>query len=36
VLATPGWRVDAFRVIGDVDQSGSDHRPVVATLTPVG
>lgn len=36
VLATPGWRVDAFRVVGDVDHAGSDHRPVVATLSPVG
>ena len=36
VLATPGWRVEAFRVIGDVDDAGSDHRPVVATLAPVG
>lgn len=34
VLATPGWRVDAFRVIGEIDGSGSDHRPVVATLSP--
>jgi endonuclease/exonuclease/phosphatase (EEP) superfamily protein YafD len=36
VLATPGWQVDAFRVIGEVDGSGSDHRPVVATLSPAG
>ena len=34
VLATPGWQVDAFRVVGEVDGSGSDHRPVVATLSP--
>lgn len=34
VMATPGWQVDAFRVIGEVDGSGSDHRPVVATLSP--
>ncbi|MDR6907885.1 endonuclease/exonuclease/phosphatase (EEP) superfamily protein YafD [Agromyces sp. 3263] len=34
VLATPGWQVDAFRVIGEIDGSGSDHRPVVATLSP--
>ena len=34
VLATPGWQVDAFRVIGEVDGSGSDHRPVVASLSP--
>ncbi|MFD4420840.1 endonuclease/exonuclease/phosphatase family protein [Agromyces sp. NPDC058484] len=35
VLATPGWRVDAFRVLGEHDGAGSDHRPVVATLSPV-
>ena len=34
VLVTPGWQVDAFRVVGEVDGSGSDHRPVVATLSP--
>jgi endonuclease/exonuclease/phosphatase (EEP) superfamily protein YafD len=36
VMATPGWTVDAFRVIGEVDGSGSDHRPVVSTLSPAG
>jgi endonuclease/exonuclease/phosphatase (EEP) superfamily protein YafD len=36
VLATPGWKVDSFRVIGDLDDSGSDHRPVVATLSRAG
>ncbi|RZS65782.1 endonuclease/exonuclease/phosphatase (EEP) superfamily protein YafD [Agromyces ramosus] len=36
VLATPNWRVDAFRVVGEVDDAGSDHRPVVATLSPAG
>lgn len=36
VMATPGWRVDAARVIGEIDGSGSDHRPVVATLSPAG
>ena len=36
VLATPGWRVDAFRVLDDYDDAGSDHRPVVATLSPAG
>ena len=33
VLATPGWSVDGFRVIDDLDGAGSDHRPVVATLS---
>ena len=33
VLATPGWRVEAFRVIDDLDDAGSDHRPIVATLS---
>ncbi|GAA1502722.1 endonuclease/exonuclease/phosphatase (EEP) superfamily protein YafD [Agromyces terreus] len=34
VLATPGWQVDAFRVVGELDAAGSDHRPIVATLSP--
>jgi endonuclease/exonuclease/phosphatase (EEP) superfamily protein YafD len=33
VLATPGWQVEAFRVIDDLDDAGSDHRPIVATLS---
>ena len=33
VLATPDWSVDGFRVIDDLDGAGSDHRPVVATLS---
>lgn len=36
VLATPGWQVDAFRVIGETDGAGSDHRPIVSTLSRVG
>jgi len=36
VLATPSWQVDAFRVVGEFDGAGSDHRPVVATLSPAG
>ena len=36
VLATPDWTVDRFRVLDDYDASGSDHRPVVATLTRAG
>jgi endonuclease/exonuclease/phosphatase (EEP) superfamily protein YafD len=34
VLATPGWAVDAYRVLDGFDGAGSDHRPVVATLSP--
>lgn len=36
VLATPNWRVSGFRVIGDRDGAGSDHRPVLAQLSPAG
>ncbi|MCD5346677.1 endonuclease/exonuclease/phosphatase family protein [Agromyces sp. S2-1-8] len=36
VLATPGWAVEDFRVIESLDDAGSDHRPVVATLTRAG
>jgi endonuclease/exonuclease/phosphatase (EEP) superfamily protein YafD len=36
VLATPDWEIVGFRVIGSVDGAGSDHRPVVAQLRPVG
>jgi endonuclease/exonuclease/phosphatase (EEP) superfamily protein YafD len=32
VMATDGWQVVGFRVIGSLDGSGSDHRPVVAQL----
>ncbi|MCW4386512.1 endonuclease/exonuclease/phosphatase family protein [Salinibacterium sp. SYSU T00001] len=32
VLATDEWRVDGVRVIGDRDDVGSDHRPIVAVL----
>jgi endonuclease/exonuclease/phosphatase (EEP) superfamily protein YafD len=32
VLASAAWRVEAFRVLDALDGSGSDHRPVVATL----
>lgn len=34
VMASDGWRATAFRVIQTHDDAGSDHRPVVATLTP--
>lgn len=33
VLATADWRVLSMRVIDSEDDAGSDHRPVVATLT---
>lgn len=36
VLATSAWRVAAMRVIGTEDDTGSAHRPVVATLAPAG
>lgn len=36
VMATPNWDVVGFRVIGSLDGAGSDHRPVVAQLRPVG
>ncbi|QEO15562.1 endonuclease/exonuclease/phosphatase family protein [Agromyces intestinalis] len=32
VLATPTWRTVRFEVLGEFDDSGSDHRPVVAEL----
>lgn len=32
VMATPGWTVTGFRVIDALDDAGSDHRPIVATL----
>jgi hypothetical protein len=34
VLAGPAWEVTGARVIGDRDGAGSDHRPVLAQLTP--
>ena len=34
VLATPNWTVDSFRVLDGLDGAGSDHRPVVTTLSP--
>ena len=36
VLATENWRVSGMRVIQSHDQYGSDHRPVLAQLTPAG
>jgi endonuclease/exonuclease/phosphatase (EEP) superfamily protein YafD len=34
VLATPDWQVQRMTVIGSSDGAGSDHRPIVATLSP--
>ncbi len=36
VLATSDWTVDSFEVIEALDGAGSDHRPIVATLSPAG
>ena len=36
VMQTPNWRVSGMRVIESHDDFGSDHRPVVAQLTPAG
>ncbi|MDR6689619.1 endonuclease/exonuclease/phosphatase (EEP) superfamily protein YafD [Microbacterium sp. 1154] len=33
VLAGTAWRVDGFEVLAGFDDAGSDHRPIVATLT---
>ncbi len=34
VIATRQWKATAFRVGTELDGSGSDHRPVIATLVP--
>jgi len=34
VLHTADWHTTGFRVIGSRDHAGSDHRPVLARLTP--
>ena len=36
VMSTANWRATGMRVIETQDRSGSDHRPVVAQLTPAG
>ncbi|MDQ0892819.1 endonuclease/exonuclease/phosphatase family protein [Agromyces ramosus] len=36
VLATPDWSVQEFRVLLGYDDAGSDHRPIVTTLTRSG
>lgn len=35
VVAGPAWSTLGFRVIGSHDGHGSDHRPILALLTPV-
>lgn len=34
VMATPNWDVVGYRVVTELDDAGSDHRPVVAQLRP--
>ncbi|RKR74887.1 endonuclease/exonuclease/phosphatase family protein [Frondihabitans australicus] len=34
VMATSDWKIDGFHVITTEDHAGSDHRPVVAQLSP--
>lgn len=34
VMATPNWRFTGFRVVQTLDAAGSDHRPIVAQLSP--
>ncbi|WP_174235671.1 MULTISPECIES: endonuclease/exonuclease/phosphatase family protein [Cryobacterium] len=34
VLSTPNWQTQSMRVIETEDAAGSDHRPLVATLSP--
>lgn len=34
VLATANWTVGDFRVLDGFDDAGSDHRPIVSTLSP--
>ncbi len=36
IMATPNWRVSGMRVVQSHDGYGSDHRPVLAQLTPAG
>ncbi|WP_166983331.1 endonuclease/exonuclease/phosphatase family protein [Paramicrobacterium fandaimingii] len=35
VMATSNWDVTGFRVVTNLDEAGSDHRPVIAHLRPV-
>lgn len=34
VLSTPNWQTDSMSVLESEDAAGSDHRPIVATLSP--
>ncbi|MBX3098345.1 MAG: endonuclease/exonuclease/phosphatase family protein [Salinibacterium sp.] len=34
VMTTPNWRITGFRVIQSHDGDGSDHRPILAQLSP--
>jgi endonuclease/exonuclease/phosphatase family metal-dependent hydrolase len=34
VMSTSSWKTVSMKVIGTEDGSGSDHRPIVATLAP--
>lgn len=34
IMTTRGWTSTGFEVVESVDESGSDHRPVVATVSP--
>lgn len=36
VMATRHWLATGFRVVTDLDEAGSDHRPVVAQLSRTG
>jgi endonuclease/exonuclease/phosphatase (EEP) superfamily protein YafD len=36
VLSSPNWQVESMVVIGSEDSAGSDHRPIVAELSPAG
>ena len=36
VMATSNWRFSGFRVVQNMDDAGSDHRPVIAQLSPRG
>ncbi len=36
VMSTPNWLATGMRVVEAQDDSGSDHRPVIAQLTPTG
>jgi endonuclease/exonuclease/phosphatase (EEP) superfamily protein YafD len=36
VLASTDWSVTGIEVLETMDASGSDHRPIVARLAPVG